>query len=536
MTDYVITADDVGPGTRIIMLSTDLNLYVKAGVLVAGTGVAGTGVEIGGANFDCNVQIHGDVFGTAYGLYVNNYGLNLFVGAEGSLTSSDTALSLGFNGGNQVVNDGEIHGDLWGIVGTGGGLDAGEVGNEYANNGTISSGDRALVDSGEARVINNGTISAGEFGIWFVGGDNDIVNTGTVTGNIAIHIGADEFGDALGGSRIDNAGTIGGTVYAIEMTGDGDDAVGNTGTIQGAVLLGPGNDVLDNTNGLIYGAIDGGDGDDTLMGGAGNEGFILFSGNDTVQAGGGDDFVLALGAGDVLDGGSGYDVLRLVGDYPVLDALNFEKIQLTPGADFTLTPGDDTVAAGATLKVDGSELSSADVLDFNASGERDGSYHLIGGGAGDVLVGGEGDDRLVGSAGKDKLTGGRGADRIEGGSGKDTIVYKVLGDSTGADYDTVIGFDTADDTFKLPVAVIGVDAAASGALSRKSFDSDLADAATGLGAGHAMAFTANSGTLDGRVFLIVDANGDAGYQANEDYVIAMADAVNLAGLGTANFT
>ena len=63
-----------------------------------------------------------------------------------------------------------------------------------------------------------------------------------------------------------------------------------------------------------------------------------------------------------------------------------------------------------------------------------------------------------------------------------------------------------------------------GSLSTSSFDADLAAAMNGvLGAGQAALFTASAGTLAGRTFAVVDANGQAGYQAGQDYVIELAN-------------
>ncbi|HEY0111669.1 MAG TPA: bluetail domain-containing putative surface protein, partial [Allosphingosinicella sp.] len=63
-----------------------------------------------------------------------------------------------------------------------------------------------------------------------------------------------------------------------------------------------------------------------------------------------------------------------------------------------------------------------------------------------------------------------------------------------------------------------------GSLSTASFDSDLEAAMNGtLDASEAVLFTANSGDLAGRLFLVVDENGTAGYQAGEDYVIELAN-------------
>ena len=68
--------------------------------------------------------------------------------------------------------------------------------------------------------------------------------------------------------------------------------------------------------------------------------------------------------------------------------------------------------------------------------------------------------------------------------------------------------------------------AGSGTLSTASFDADLAAGLAGiLGAGQAALFSASSGTLAGHVFAVIDANGVAGYQAGEDLVIELANAV-----------
>jgi hypothetical protein len=54
-----------------------------------------------------------------------------------------------------------------------------------------------------------------------------------------------------------------------------------------------------------------------------------------------------------------------------------------------------------------------------------------------------------------------------------------------------------------------------------------------LGAGHALIFTPASGTLAGDHFLIVDANGVAGYQAGQDFVFLLDHAAGT--LTTTNF-
>jgi hypothetical protein len=90
--------------------------------------------------------------------------------------------------------------------------------------------------------------------------------------------------------------------------------------------------------------------------------------------------------------------------------------------------------------------------------------------------------------------------------------------------------------FKLGFIPTAIDTAVTvGSLSTGTFDADLASVidSTKLHLGNAVLFTASAGTLSGRKFLIVDANGAAGYQAGADYVF---DVTGSSGtLGTSDF-
>jgi len=151
---------------------------------------------------------------------------------------------------------------------------------------------------------------------------------------------------------------------------------------------------------------------------------------------------------------------------------------------------------------------------------------------------GQGADTAIGGAGADLFVGNGGQDTFRGNGGADTFTYLAVSDSTGVAHDIIRDFTAGIDKFDLPFAVHGVDAAvADGALSTASFDSDLA-AAVGpgqLGAGHAVLFTADTGTLSAHTFLVVDANGVAGYQAGADLVIDVTGGANLADLSTTDF-
>ena len=104
-----------------------------------------------------------------------------------------------------------------------------------------------------------------------------------------------------------------------------------------------------------------------------------------------------------------------------------------------------------------------------------------------------------------------------------------MAESTGAGRDWVDVLKPLKDHFDLDVAVTGVDARVNaGTLSEATFDADLAAAigAGQLAAGHAVVFKPNAGDLAGHFFLVVDANGVAGYQAGPDYVMEFAAGSN----------
>jgi Ca2+-binding RTX toxin-like protein len=276
-----------------------------------------------------------------------------------------------------------------------------------------------------------------------------------------------------------------------------------------------------------------------LSGGAGNDMLDLSAGgNDTAQGGDGDDTIVfgaSFTANDKIDGGAGNDVVILDGDYSAnaifrsTTLVNVETLSLTAGHNYRFTTNDGNVAAGATLTVDGSQLGATDTLTFAGNHERDGAFVLKGGAGADVLLGGFGNDSLI---------GGLGADHLEGGSGADHYIYSSVAESTGAGFDTITGFSGASDAFDLPGAVTGVDRTVKvGALSAATFDSDLTTAigAGQLAAGHAVLFTASSGSYAHDTFLIVDANGVAGYQAGQDYVFLLDHPSHLSSLGTGSF-
>lgn len=165
---------------------------------------------------------------------------------------------------------------------------------------------------------------------------------------------------------------------------------------------------------------------------------------------------------------------------------------------------------------------------------------LLGGAGNDNISGGNGVDTISGGGGNDIVYGGNGKDVLNGGSGLDKFVYHNVAESTSAQFDTVTNFNFQEDRFALDVKVNKIDPAiSSGALSSGAgFDAQLhaAVSTAHLHAGDAVLFTPSKGSFAGDTFLIVDANGKAGYQAGQDFVIRLDHAIHVASISTHDFS
>lgn len=175
---------------------------------------------------------------------------------------------------------------------------------------------------------------------------------------------------------------------------------------------------------------------DTLNGGSGNDYIVGNGGNDVVIAGAGNDIVYGNKELDTLSGGAGNDVL-----YGGQNA-------------GTPTPADDGVAR----QLDGVEQlyggDGDDLLYGNYGAEV-----MFGENGQDTLFGGQGADTLDGGAGADVLNGNRGDDFLTGGSGADQFVF-TAGNDTAADFSFAEGDRITGTSF----TAVSVSAGASGAV------------------------------------------------------------------------
>ena len=273
-------------------------------------------------------------------------------------------------------------------------------------------------------------------------------------------------GDTISGDQDDDA-LVGGGGRDYLLGWGGDDSIdggpgkdiaswwgsttGVTASLSTATAMGQGSDSLKSIEGL-----EGGRGDDSLVGDDTSNWFALGPGDDTVDgAGNYRDFVsyyyskegvsVNLAAGTAT--GEGTDTITAVegvygSKYDDTITGDEQANWITPG------PGDDVVDGAGAFDVDdivdytaSKAAISVDLAVGTASGEgtdtltgiegvrgskgndtitgEDSGDELAGGGGDDTLVGGEGNDNLIGEDGDDSLDGGAGDDLLSGGYGSD---------------------------------------------------------------------------------------------------------------------
>ena len=131
-----------------------------------------------------------------------------------------------------------------------------------------------------------------------------------------------------------------------------------------------------------------------------------------------------------------------------------------------------------------------------------------------------GNDTLVGGIGNDTLTGGAGADTLTGGGGNNTFVYTTASDSlVSSGIDTITDFVSGTDFLKLSHAVSSFstpNVAGTGNLA-----GDLLTALGTKWAANAAAQVTINGGTDAGVYAAINGTS-VGYQSNADTVVKLA--------------
>jgi Tol biopolymer transport system component len=317
--------------------------------------------------------------------------------------------------------------------------------------------------------------------------------------------------------------TIANIEAIVVLPGFSYDITMNDGNVPAGGLLKVQATLLPFGQGLTFNGLAEHDGSFMIFGGNGNDHFNGSSGDDGFYFGPGGFVPSSPFGNDTVNGGPGTnDQLGLDGDYGsagsplVLSGATIagvEVVVLLPGPagtpnHFYLSTSDSFVPAGQTRTIFGLQTSTG--FTFSGANEHNGAFKVYGG---------SGSETITGSDGNDWLFGGNGGDAMTGGAGADTFFYDGVAQSTSLGFDKITGFDDSADTIDLPFAVTGLAAPTSGNLGSASFDVDLSTAFAGLTAHQAGMFTATGGDMSGRAFLVIDADGNAGYQAGSDYVI-----------------
>ncbi|MBV9989990.1 MAG: hypothetical protein JOZ72_01740 [Alphaproteobacteria bacterium] len=394
-------------------------------------------------------------------------------------------------------------------------LDDGHSYELTTNDGNVAGGATMTIDASALTGTHTLTFDGsgetnGAFIFAFAGGftASDSITGGAGGDTLSLN-GDYSLGVTFGASTlagVENIIVADGHTYSL-ATNDANVAAGATMTIDASALTGSNQLFFDGTAETDgHFAFISGVADDVINGGKLSDSFDMSRSNGAFVNGfdGNDSFTFTAAANllaDSVNGGTGTDTLVLNGDFSTQTALtagnlaSIEALQLLGGAhSYNLTFADAVTTA---LSVDASAAAS---LTFSGAGDTTTTF------------------TITGSTGADHITGGNKGDHFTGGGGADVFAYTAAAQSTGTTYDTVTDFAAGTDTFDFTTTVTQVYSASGSLDSGSSFDNEL----FGLNIMHANGateLTVTGGTLAGHVFLVVDGDGNATYNAGSDYVI-----------------
>lgn len=272
------------------------------------------------------------------------------------------------------------------------------------------------------------------------GNDLDVTRNGvtsTISGpdvqsiDIELHGGSDQVTidpDLEARLRVDlgegnNTFSSGGMELSRLMTGSGNDTialsvVSDRGGIRPPITTGAGNDSITLGDQLVGIELNAGDGDDTVLlgagdemrvhGGNGNDQITATAGHTELDGEAGNDTINGGSDRDDIDGGDGNDVIDAGGGNDVVETGDGLNTAMGGAGDDTLLGG---ILADSLVGGDGND----------SLGAGNGDNTVFGGAGNDILRGGNDYDWMWGESGYDTMKGGLGGDFLHGGNGKDNL-------------------------------------------------------------------------------------------------------------------
>ncbi|PIE06649.1 MAG: hypothetical protein CSA74_11525 [Rhodobacterales bacterium] len=325
----------------------------------------------------------------------------LTVGETGLLQALTDAAVEVQRSGTRIDNDGAIYGGHAGIA-YGAGVVSGLLSNSgrivsLLNSGIAAAGGQGDATAGLFRIVNTGRIEAARDGVSVSHESLDLTNRGEIVAADSGIAVSDDPG-AGNGLTLVNSGLIQGGDAAVDATGQAD-ALTNSGTLQGAVRLGGGDNGFVNS-GTVTGTVSAGTGADRLE-------------NTGVAA--------ALALGDGANGVTNAGRIASLATGSGKDAFTNERAGVVTGT-VTLGGGADRVVNHGTLSAgldlgegDDRLISSGTITGTVVLGEGSNRVRITGELFGDLLAG-DGRDiaNLHGHVGGNIRLGG-GADRLHSG-------------------------------------------------------------------------------------------------------------------------